>query len=361
MKKKIILVCTIVILSLVITYLFFNKKKDAVNMTDNIYIVPTFNNEIKSDAAWCATFNLIWNDLKNDIVKQDIKFKDNNEFVNNLNKELFKENDISDEYYYKVYGKKTIKLKNEIEKNIKEKFNQKSDILDKFDWSEDALDKGSTDFERYIFYTMLYREFKYNTKFVELDKDKFNDTENVKYFGVKDSKESYKDQIQVIYYKNENDFAIKLTTTSNDEIILIKNPKENSFRDIYNNVIDNGSKYKGNKEFNKQDAFKMPYINLNVLKEYKELENQEFYDIDNNKLVIDKALQTIKFELNETGGKIKSEAGMDVVKFSSLNPKDESRNFNIDSTFAIFLKEANKEKPYFAARIDDISKYQEVR
>lgn len=361
MKKKIILVCTIVILSLVIAYLFFNKKKNVVNMTDNIYIVPTFNDEIKSDTAWCATFNLIWNDLKNDIVKQDIKFKDNNEFVNNLNKELFKENDISDEYYYKVCGKKTIKLKNEIEKNIKEKFNQKSDILDKFDWSEDALDKGSTDFERYIFYTMLYREFRYNTKFVELDKDKFNDTENVKYFGVKDNKGAYKDQIQVIYYNNENDFAIKLTTTSNDEIILNKNPKGNNFKDIYNNVIDNGSKYKGNKEFSKQDTFKMPYINLNVLKEYKELENQEFYDIDNKKLVIDKALQTIKFELNETGGKIKSEAGMDVVKFSSLNPKDESRNFNIDSTFAIFLKEANKDKPYFAARIDDISKYQEVR
>lgn len=59
MKKEIILVCTIVVLSLVITYLFFNKKKDVVNMTDNIYIVPTFNDEIKSDTAWCATFNLI--------------------------------------------------------------------------------------------------------------------------------------------------------------------------------------------------------------------------------------------------------------------------------------------------------------
>lgn len=102
----------------------------------------------------------------------------------------------------------------------------------------------------------------------------------------------------------------------------------------------------------------MPYINLNVLKEYNELENKEFYDKDNNTLIIDKALQTIKFELNETGGKIKSEAGMDVVKFSSLDFKEESRNLNVNKTFAIFLKEDSKDKPYFAARIDDFTKYQ---
>lgn len=360
MKKKILIIIIVLIILFGGIFLTFISKKQQDNTeTTGVLVVPTFIDKIDNDVAWCATFNLIWNDLKDNLVKQDIKFNKNNTYVNNLNKELFKESDISNDYYYKVYGKKTLELKSEIEKNIKDKFNQTSDILDRFDWSEDALDNNSNSLERYIFYTMLYREFKYKTKFVKLNEDKFNDTKNIKYFGVKDNKESYKNQINVIYYNNEDDFAIKLTTTSNDEIILNKNPKENSFRDIYNNVIDNGSKYKGNKEFSKQDTFKMPYINLNVLKEYKELQNQEFYDIDNNKLVIDKAIQTIKFELNETGGKIKSEAGMDVVKFSSLNPKDESRNFNIDSTFAIFLKEANKDKPYFAARIDDISKYQE--
>ena len=102
----------------------------------------------------------------------------------------------------------------------------------------------------------------------------------------------------------------------------------------------------------------MPYINLNVLKEYNELENKEFYDKDNNTLIIDKALQTIKFELDETGGKIKSEAGIDIVKFSSLDSKEESRNLNVNKTFAIFLKEGVKDKPYFAAKVDNISKYQ---
>lgn len=359
MKKNILIITITLVILLGGIYLIFISKKHHDNPeTTGVLVVPTFIDKIDNDAAWCATFNLIWNDLKNNLVKQDIKFENSNTYVSNLNKELFKEKDISNDYYYKVYGKKTLQLKNEIEKNIKDKFNQTSDILDKFDWSENSLDNGNSGLERYIFYTMLYREFKYKTKFVKLDNDKFNDIDNVKYFGIKDNKEAYKDQISVIYFNDEDDFAIKLTTTSNDEIIINKNPKGNTFDEIYKNIITTGLKYKGNKSFNDLDNFKMPYINLNILKEYKELENQKFYDKSNNVLVIDKALQTIKFELNETGGKIKSEAGMDVIKFSSVDPKTESRNFIVNKTFAIFLKEESKDKPYFAAQVDDISKYQ---
>ena len=32
--------------------------------------------------------------------------------------------------------------------------------------------------------------------------------------------------------------------------------------------------------------------------------------------------------------------------------------FNVDNTFALFLKEESKDRPYFAARIDNIKKYQ---
>ena len=44
---------------------------------------------------------------------------------------------------------------------------------------------------------------------------------------------------------------------------------------------------------------------------------------------------------------------MDVMK-SSLD----ERYFYVDKTFAIFLEEKSKDKPYFAARVDDIRKFQ---
>lgn len=37
---------------------------------------------------------------------------------------------------------------------------------------------------------------------------------------------------------------------------------------------------------------------------------------------------------------------------------DESREFLVDDTFTIFLKENSKELPYFAAKISDISSVQ---
>ena len=54
--------------------------------------------EISSDVAWSPTFELIWNDLKNEIVKQDIVFEGKNKIVDNLNKEYFQENMINSNY-----------------------------------------------------------------------------------------------------------------------------------------------------------------------------------------------------------------------------------------------------------------------
>ena len=72
--------------------------------------------------------------------------------------------------------------------------------------------------------------------------------------------------------------------------------------------------------------------------------------------MIDKAIQTIQFELDKTGGKIKSEAGMS-VGMSAILP-EKIREFSLDNTFAIFLIEDGKDNPYFAGKISDITKFQ---
>ena len=76
---------------------------------------------------------------------------------------------------------------------------------------------------------------------------------------------------------------------------------------------------------------------------------------------IEKAIQTIKFSLDEKGGEIKSEAAIDVMLgTTALSPEkeDEPRYFYLDDTFAIFLREKGRDLPYFAGRIEDITKFQ---
>lgn len=360
-KNKIITLVFVVlaIVSLALIYIFrIRKNNKSIPVTEGVAVVPTFDDEISSDSSYCATFQLVWNDMKNEIIKKDIVFNPEEIMATNLNKESFTEDMISDSYYFKVFGPKTIKLKEEIVNGIKEKFNQTSDILDDFDWGEDALD--DPDLRRYFFYTMLYREFEYKQRFTVLENSNFGNYEDVKYFGVaSNSSSEVRNQIIVLFYNSKDDFAIKLTTKSNDEVIFYKNPKGKTFNEIYSNMTNDANKYTGSKNFSNNDTFKVPMINFNVKREYNELQNNPFYDDENREYVIEKAVQTINFKLDEKGGRVKSEAAIDTNVTSA--PVKESRNFNVDDTFAIFLKESSRDMPYFAARIDNIKKYQQYK
>ena len=99
------------------------------------------------------------------------------------------------------------------------------------------------------------------------------------------------------------------------------------------------------------------------MKEYKELADQKFKTADPNVeyAVINKAIQTIEFSLDEKGGEVKSEGVVDfTVDSFCAEPvnKKEPRYFYVDDTFVLFLREEGKAKPYLALRIEDITKVQ---
>ncbi len=361
MKKKVKVIVGVIIIVLIIFIggVVIFKKNKKLKGTEGVMVVPTMQDKIDADSSWCATFELVWNDMKNEVVKNDIVFEPQEEFAKNLNKEEFTKDMISDEYYYKKYGLKSLELKKEIEKGIKEKFNQTSDILDSFDWSEDALNDFEDDsINRYFFYTMLYRKFEFLNKFDKLENSNFGKYSNIKYFGIdENTKENVKDQVEVLYYNDINDFAILINTKSNDEVILMKNPKGNTFKDIYDNMLNKSNKYDGSSELGDGDELKVPYLDFKVLKDYTELENKKFKTYNGVGEII-KAIQSIEFSLYEKGGKVKSEAGIDMNEFTSAY-EPEDRYFYLNDTFAIFLREKGRSIPYFAGRINDITKFQQ--
>lgn len=340
--------------------------------SEDIEVVATLEDTITSNSAWCGTFQLVWNDMQDEVVKQDIVFKKQIELVENLNKQTFKEDDISEEYYYKNYGLMTLNLKEEIEQGIKEKFDEPSDILDTLDWSSAPQDDSgySDDSKTYLFYVMLFREFNFEKEFEELDNDIFkgsqDEYEDIEYFGIEfDGKEEIQKQVDVLYYNSEEDFAVVLNTKEGDEVILAKGNNGNTFSDIYNAVLSKEDDYNGKKSFTENDTLKIPNLDLDVLKKYEELiedgsGDKIFYDIDGNICHIKDALQTIKMTLDKSGGKVKSEAAI-VMQMDSVmieEPKVENRYFEFDSEFTIFIREGGKDLPYFAANIDDITLFQ---
>ena len=358
MKNKIlkfisVLIILIVIVATIVFVLHLNKqtldKESNVN-NENVNIVTSLEDKIGENAAWCGTFNLIWNDLKNDIAKQDIKFNEESEIVNNLNKGTFTTVDISEDSYYKTYGTPSLELKAKIEKAIKEKFNETSAILNSFEWENHGEDS-------YFLYAMLKKDFEYPKTFDELSKGTFEKYDNVKYFGIDNkTKDQVRRQVEVLYYNSEDDFAFKVKTKGNDEIIVAVGREENTFLDIYNSIIEYSNKFTGNKSLSEADTLKMPYISFNLNKTISEVMNKPFVFSDGTLYEITQALQTIEFELDEKGGRIKSEAGM-MVDNAMMMP-EESRKFNVDQSFVMFLIESDKDLPYFATKISDISAVQ---
>ena len=124
-----------------------NKISEEKKHSENIKTVATLEDEITTNSIWCGTFQLVWNDMVNNVVKQDVVFTPQEKIVENLNKQTFKEDQLSEKDYYKVYDLLTLDLKEKIEKGIKKKFNEKSDILDSINWSEVPKD-SSRIFER---------------------------------------------------------------------------------------------------------------------------------------------------------------------------------------------------------------------
>ncbi len=140
--KKFLALFIVLIAVLVGGYLYnANRTKndsaaEPTTVTD-FEIVPTMESVSKAkNQVYAGAFQLVWNDLMDELIKGPIKFlKKQPAMVDLLNKQKFTTNDIQESAYYKKWGEASPKLKKEIEDGIWEKFEEKSQILDSFDFT----------------------------------------------------------------------------------------------------------------------------------------------------------------------------------------------------------------------------------
>ena len=104
---------------------------------NSIEVLPTMNTQSTAqNRIWVGTFQLVWNELTDKIVKAPVKFLDfDSQMANNLNQKQFKKSNLNEKSYYVKSGIVSPALKAEIEKNIKSKFHETSDILKMFDFT----------------------------------------------------------------------------------------------------------------------------------------------------------------------------------------------------------------------------------
>lgn len=298
------------------------------------------SNASVKDNLWCVTFQLVWNELSEKFVKGPVNFVGGNpEIADELNKKLYTSDILSEDSYYTTFGKVSKKLKRQITKAIKKKFNETSDLLDMVNWkAKDA----------YLFYTILKKNFNFLVPFDKLTADKFNSSaENVKYFGIDEkSNKSLRKNVEVLFYTSPDEYAIKLNTKENENVILYRTQNENTLANHFDFVMKNSM----TEVFTGKDTLMIPNIDVDKTITYDELCGRQ---IENTKYYIAQALQTIQFKLDNKGGSLKSEAIITIMKSSLIPEPEEKREFLFNKPFVLFLMEEGKDKPYYAMKVND--------
>ena len=349
MKKIFVLIITGLFLASGLSACACHRKKApkstniSTNVVKNLDVLATMESKSTSpNQVWVGTFQLVWNDLMDELLKQPITFVGKkSQMAEDLNKQSFKAENISESAYYKKWGLASLALKKEIEKGIKDKFNEKSAILDNFDWTPAN--------GHYILYAMLKKDFEYAKALDKLNSESFTGSKgNVEYFGIlKSSKTKARDIVNVLFYNDMNDFAVSLKTKQNDVVYFYRTNDNKTFAEYYADMNKKAKASNTNKEFTKHDELKIPNLDFKTETVFGELCNKA---IKNSDLVIAKAVETVEFKMDNKGVKLKSEAGIEMMR-ASLEPPQKSRYFYLTNQYVIFLQD--KDKPYFALKVAD--------
>ena len=285
-------------------------------VTFNIsYVSPLDENTINN--IWVGTFELAWKELAQKIGNNEkIELEKDIAISNELNQSNFSKRMLSDEDY-------TISVnKNEF---------SGYDIYA-------SLDKNLT----FLYPFDNFSNYYYKTF--------GNSEEFVKYFGINSgTSENTNENVEVLFYnKRKEDFAVKLKTKENDEIILYRTNDSKSFDEYYQDIEKKTYEYVGNSRFESNDELFIPYISINGRINYKQLEGA--FIKNTNGMYIRTAAQDVYFNLNEKGCNLQSKSTFVTASFAD----NDKRYFEYEDEFIVFMKEKDAKLPYFALKVDNI-------
>ena len=283
--------------------------------------IPTLEHKVAKDknTIYCATFLFAWEELTKSF--NSIEFPEDNTDIVLLNKSNSFKN---------VLKKDEYKISQEVDGdfvNIKAEFNK------------------SLPFE------LKLQSFKNKLTFKG---------QKVSSFGVhgNDSYEQLK-IVKIIYYKDDNNFIIKLLPKDKKhEIILFKTDE------VFNSIAEmtleieklteiGKAEVKNEKNswkyyYDVEDLVIIPKFSFNIQTNYKTIEGTSFAADGENYDII-KAWQRTAFILDESGAEIESEAEIEYVteEIEEDYEKPKPKKMIFDKPFLILLKRTDAKNPYF--------------
>jgi hypothetical protein len=308
------------------------------------------------NVLWCSTFQLAWNEGCRS-ASGDIHLDAEPPMVSILNKKNAKATDLDPNSCVAMAGAVDAGIIPRIRQELDRKFHGQAspDLLDNMDREI----KGMPD--AWLMYAYLFRDLPFEHVFERLKKPLAFGSAQVASFGLSSETPHWHQpagQVSVLDYGNDDDFILKLWPKEQGESILLAKitPAETIEKTISNirkRIAAPASKHV-EPEVSCEEPLAIPILNFDLWREYVELEAKKITTPGSVKdMKIFRALQSIRFRLDERGAVLKSEAAGAVPKSAAQPWPPKPRHFIFDKPFLILLERTGAAQPYFALWVDN--------
>jgi hypothetical protein len=322
-------------------------KADELKQTQ---IAATLNTPIKAgqNVLWCGTFQLAWNEVSS-LLGEDQHFLNEPPLVVDLNRKAFTRADLDDASYIAMAGFVRDGIYEKIPKALQGKFHglARPHYLPKPDAADSPND--------IIAYSYLFKNLQFAKPFERIDGGLNFQGTQVECFGVNSHKPGHaaiRRQVSILDYVSPDDFVVELATKSDgDRVILAKVKPQETLEKTVQAVGSRVSSARP-QQMGNDDVLKVPKLNFDLTRKYQELiglilavKNPRAYD-----LRITEAMQNIRFQMNEKGVVLRSEA---LIQYKSGSVSVDSRRMILDQPYLIMLQMKGDKTPYFVLWVDN--------
>jgi hypothetical protein len=301
--------------------------------------------EQSHNILYCASFQLAYNTLKDDIIKADIRFPYALAIAERLNNATISADDISHTEYIAMVGTKNDDIENEINTALKSKFKASTPAL--------TVPLNSTD--DLVIYAHLFKNIKFNTRFEDLkDELIFRRglySSRVDSFGIQSFSSKHKEmgeQVEIIDFISSEDFIVRFKTDNiEEELVLARVEPMGTLMETIN-LVQNRIDTKIVQSLREGDSLMIPKFYINISHSYDELIGKRITNAGFNKFNFAHALQDTVFSMNPKV--VKASSGS---RSRSSDSSVEGRELLFNRPFLLYIKEKNAKEPYFALWVDN--------
>ncbi len=306
------------------------------------------------NVLWCGTFQLTWNEVCK-LIGEDVHFVKDPPMVAFLNKKAFAEADLDDESYVALAGFVRDGIRAKIQAELQRKFKGRARprLLPNMGLTPRPQD--------IIAYAYLFKHLEFATPFEKLDGLLDFQGTDLPAFGMgreyKRGRERMYSQVSILDYRSPDDFIIELKTkAASDRLILAKVAPAATLAETIAHVTSRCEKA-APAEATDGDILKIPKLNFDLTRTYKEIMGRGLVaknpDVAKD-LGLQRADQNIRFQMDEKGVRLRSEA---VMQFGCGAAPAAPRPRHImifDKPFLIMLKRAGAKSPYLALWVANV-------